>query len=136
MLNRPYCPKNPGLTWTSYGGASKQCIGLFVKSEKVFCILPFTQSLKARIDANKVHINNLEYIALHLAKLLVQLLHSQNPGNYPPYTCPCHYAKEDNESLIGWLNNSSTASKLSQQQIRLTAEHTLLADIFLKNKNK
>ena len=35
------------LTWTSYGDASKQCIGLFIKSERVICILPFTQSLKA-----------------------------------------------------------------------------------------
>ena len=94
---------------------------------KLICILPFTQSLKARIDKNEVHINNLEYIALHLAKLLVQLLYSRNPEKYPPH--PCHDAKGDNTPSISWLNYSSTASKLGQQQIRLTAEHTLLHDV-------
>ena len=113
-------PKIP--TWTSYSDASEQCIGLFIKSEKVICILPFTQSLKARINANEVHINNLKYVALHLAKLLVQLLYSQNPEKYP--THPYNDAKGDNEPMIGWLNISSTASKLGQQQIRLTAKHT------------
>ena len=98
------------LTWTSYSDASEQCIGLFIKSEKVFCILLFTQSLKARIDANEAHINNLEYIALYLARFLVQLLYSQNPGIDPPH--PCHDAKGDNKPSIGWLNNPSTASKL------------------------
>ena len=123
--NQPYCSKNPKLDIIWW--RSEQCIGLFIKSEKVFCILSFTQSLKAWINANKVHINNLEYIALHLAKLLVQLLYSQNQGKYPPH--PCHNANGDNEPSISMLNNSSTALKLGQQQIRLTAEHTFLADV-------
>ena len=114
-------------TWTSYGDASEQCVAFFIKSEKVFCILPFTKALKTRIDNNEVHVNNLEYITLHLAKILVQLLYSQNPSKYPPH--PCHNVKGDNTPSVGWLNNTSTASTLGQQQLQLTAEYTLLADI-------
>ena len=114
-------------TWTSYGDACEQCIGLFIESEKVFYILPYTKALKARIDANEIHVNNLEYIALHLAKILVQLLYSLHPERYPP--SPCHDAKGDNTPSVGWLNNSSTASTIGQQQISLTAEHTLLSAV-------
>ena len=85
------------------------------------------QSIKTQIDNKEVHINNLEYIALHLAKLLVQLLYSQTPEKYAPH--PYHNAKRDNIPSISWLNYLSTASKLGQQQIRLTAEHTLLHDV-------
>ena len=58
MKNEPWecpighiVPRTP--TWTSYGDASEQYIGLFIKSEKVICILPITQSLKARIHKKK-----------------------------------------------------------------------------------
>ena len=114
-------------TWITYGDACEQCIGFYTDSEKVFCILPYTKLLKIRIDADKIHVNNLEYIALHLAKIVVQLIHSLHPSKYPP--SPCHDAKGDNTPSIGWLNNSSTASKLGQQQISLTAEHTLLSPV-------
>ena len=50
--------------------------------------------MKARIDNNKMHINNFEYIALYLVELLVQTLYSQHPGKYPPH--PCHDAKGNN----------------------------------------
>ena len=58
-------------TWMSSGNAYKQYIGLYIKSEKVFYVLPFTKTLKEYIEANKIYVNNVEYIALHLAKVLV-----------------------------------------------------------------
>ena len=40
----PICDIVPRIpTWTSYGDASEQYIGFFIKSEKVFFVLPFTQ---------------------------------------------------------------------------------------------
>ena len=116
-------------TWTSTGDSSELALSVYIKQSKVWCMVPFGKDLSARIKGKdrEVFINSLEYIALQLASIIVNEIYEENPTVFPP--SPTHLALGDNTPSLSWLDNYSTASEMGQNQIRLTAEYSLGANV-------
>jgi hypothetical protein len=80
-----------------------------------------------------VYINSLEYIALQLASIIVNELYEENPTAFPP--SPTHLASGDNTPSLSWFDHHSTASAMGQNQIRLSAEYSLDANVKSSGKH-
>ena len=122
-------PRMP--TWTTSGDASDLALSVYIKQAKVFCLVPFGKDLFSRIKGlgkdKEVFINSLEYIALQLAHIIINEIYDENPSAFPP--SPTHLALGDNTPSVSWLNHHSTASTMGQNQIRLTAEYSIDANV-------
>jgi hypothetical protein len=62
-----------------------------------------------------------------LASIIVNEIYEENPTAFPP--SPTHLALGDNTPLLSWFDNYSTASAMGQNQIRLSAEYSLDANV-------
>jgi hypothetical protein len=80
-----------------------------------------------------VYINSLEYIALQLASIIVNDLYEENPTAFPPSTT--HLALGDNTPSLSWFDHHSTASAMGQNQIRLSAEYSINANVKSSGKH-
>jgi hypothetical protein len=80
-----------------------------------------------------VYINSLEYIALQLASIIVNELYEENPTAFPP--SPTHLALGDNTPSLSWFNHHSTASAMGQNQIRLSVEYSIDANVKSSGKH-
>jgi len=63
-------PRMPSFVSTGY--ACLKAIAVQIPRLQVWCLLPFSEALCARIDWKEVHINVLEFIALLLSYIIVQ----------------------------------------------------------------
>jgi hypothetical protein len=106
--------------WTTEGNSSDLALSVYIKQSKVWCMVLFGKD---------VYINSLEYIALQLASIIVNELYEETPTAFPP--SPTHLALGDNTPSLSWFDHHSTASAMGQNQIRLSAEYSLDANVKL-----
>jgi hypothetical protein len=100
-------------------------------------MVPFGKDLFSRVKRlekdEDVHINSLEYIALLLASIIVNKIYKENPTVFPPSLT--HLALGDNTPSLSWFNHHSTALAMGQNQIRLSAEYSIDANVKLSGKH-
>jgi hypothetical protein len=100
-------------------------------------MVPFRKDLFSRVNGlgkdKDVYINSLKYIALQLASIIVNELYEENPTAFPP--SPTHLALGDNTPSLSWFDHHSTASAMGQNQIRLSAEYSLDANVKSSRKH-
>jgi hypothetical protein len=124
------------LIWTTEGDSSDLALSVYIKQSKVWCMVPFEKDIFSQVRGlgkdKDVYINSLEYIALQLASIIVNELYEENPTAFPPSLT--HLALGDNTPSLPWFDHHSTASAMGQNQIRLSAEYSL--DANLKSSGK
>jgi hypothetical protein len=100
-------------------------------------MVPFGKDLFSQVKGlgkdKDVYINSLEYIALQLASIIVNELYEENPTAFPP--SPTHLALGDNTPSLPWFDHHSTASAMGQNQIRLSAEYSIDANVKSSRKH-
>jgi hypothetical protein len=128
-------PRTP--IWTTEGDSSDLALSVYIKQSKVWYMVPFGKDLFSRVKGlekdKDVYINSLEYIALQLASIIVNELYKENPTAFPP--SPTHLALGDNMPSLSWFGHHSTASAMGQNQIRLSAEYSLDANVKSSGKH-
>jgi hypothetical protein len=129
-------PRTP--IWTTEGDSSDLALSVYIKQSKVWCMVPFGKDLFSQIEGlgkdKDVHIiNSLEYIALQLASIIVNELYKETPTAFPP--SPTHLVLGNNTPSLSWFDHHSTASAMRQNQIRLSAEYSIDANVKLSGKH-
>ena len=112
---------------TSFTDASHTAIGVTIPRLRVWCILPYTAALHARIKLGLVHINALEFVGVLLAYIMALERHKARPQDFNP--TPVIRAMCDNTSANAWWKKMSTHSTMGQNLIKLYAEYQLLAPV-------
>jgi hypothetical protein len=112
-------------------------LSVYIKQSKVWCMVPFGKDRFSQIKGlgidKDVYINSLEYIALQLASIIVNKLYKEKPTVFPP--SPTHLALGDNMPSLSWFDHHSTASAMGKNQIRLSAEYSIDANVKLSGKH-
>ena len=118
-------PRTP--SFVSTGDACLKAIAVQIPRLQVWCLLPFSEELCARISRKEIHINVLEFIALLISFIIVQEKVKLHPEMYPP--APVLLAFGDNTSANAWWKKMSTHSQMGKNVLKLYAEYQLLSPV-------
>ena len=118
-------PRVPHFTATT--DASTKAIGIDIPCIQTWCMIPYSAATYARVVANEIHINTLEFIGILVAYIITLEHYRAHSHLYPP--SPTLHAYGDNTSANAWWTKSSTSSPMGRNLVRLYAEYKLLAPV-------
>ncbi len=118
-------PRTPNFVSTS--DASFKAIGVDIPHLRTWCLLPYGPALCTRLTQGETHINELEFIGLFLAYVMVLEAVNNNLIDHHPHPTVCLMG--DNMSANAWCNKMSTQSVAGQNLLKLFAEYQLLSPL-------
>ena len=139
QAGKPWCmlighivPRDPAIYAAT--DASQQGIGVVIPALRVFCCLPFTDSLVALLHVRcgttrQLNINITEFIGGLLAYIIATILVNTAPSEFPP--APILHLDMDNTSAVAWCQTMSSSSLWGQTLLRLLAEFRLVSPVGL-----